>query len=64
MVGRCIDSVYRCRKIVKILRKLENCRTHQPFDLEAGVALKERNRTVQKGDSQPQYCGWLQAKLV
>jgi len=46
VVRRCIDSVYRCRKIVKILGKRGKCRTHQPFDLEVDVASKERSRTV------------------
>ena len=46
MVRRCIDSIYRCKKFVKVLGKREPDPTHQPFCLEADVAPKERSRDV------------------
>jgi len=46
MVGRGINGIYRCQKIVKICGKREHGCTHRPFDLEADVAPKERGRTL------------------
>ena len=46
MVGRGIDSIYRCRKIVKICEEGEHSCTHQPFDLGADVTLKERSQNA------------------
>ena len=44
MVGRGINGVYRCQKIIRICGELVHWCTHQPFCLEADVASEGRGR--------------------